>query len=319
MFIEKGFVPENRFWKYLLGSFIVFIAAQCGQIPWFAAIAVDAVSSGRTFPNTTDAVMRFLPMNTTLFFLLISFAFALLALVIIVKKLHHQPFKDIVTTRKKTDWGRVLFAFTLWGIFSAGSVLLAYYTEPGKYIYQFNWDKFLILALIAVPLIPIQTSVEELVFRGYLMQGFGLLAKNRWFPLMMTSLIFGLMHIANPEVGKIGYIITLFYIGTGLLLGIMTLMDEGTELALGFHAANNLTAALMVTADWTAFRTPSVFKDVSEPSAGWDIFVPLIVIYPIILLIFSKKYKWHSWKERLTGEIKIPQQDNTPPNTNITL
>jgi hypothetical protein len=30
-----------------------------------------------------------------------------------------------------------------------------------------------------------------------------------------------------------------YYIGTGLFLGI-TLMDEGMELALGFHAANNL-------------------------------------------------------------------------------
>ena len=32
----------------------------------------------------------------------------------------------------------------------------------------------------------------------------------------------------------------IYYIGTGFLFGIMTLMDEGTELALGFHAANNL-------------------------------------------------------------------------------
>jgi hypothetical protein len=30
-----------------------------------------------------------------------------------------------------------------------------------------------------------------------------------------------------------------YYIGTGLFLGILTLMDE-MELALGFHAANNL-------------------------------------------------------------------------------
>jgi hypothetical protein len=29
-----------------------------------------------------------------------------------------------------------------------------------------------------------------------------------------------------------------YYIGTGLFLGILTLMDEGMELALGFHANN---------------------------------------------------------------------------------
>ena len=43
-------------------------------------------------------------------------------------------------------------------------------------------------------------------------------------------------------------------------------MDEGLELALGFHAANNLFTALLVTADWTAFQTHSVLKDMSDPT-----------------------------------------------------
>jgi hypothetical protein len=32
-------------------------------------------------------------------------------------------------------------------------------------------------------------------------------------------------------------------------------MDEGMELALGFHAANNLVSALLFTSDWSAFQT----------------------------------------------------------------
>jgi hypothetical protein len=45
-------------------------------------------------------------------------------------------------------------------------------------------------------------------------------------------------------------------------------MDEGMELALGFHAANNLVGALLINSDWSAFQTNSIFKDISEPSAG---------------------------------------------------
>ena len=60
------------------------------------------------------------------------------------------------------------------------------------------------------------------------MQGFGLLAKNRWFPLIVTSALFGLMHIMNPEVEKMGPIIMVYYIGTGLFLGIITLMAFST-------------------------------------------------------------------------------------------
>ena len=136
------------------------------------------------------------------------------------------------------------------------------------------------------------------------MQGLGVLAKNRWFPLVTTSIVFGLLHFANPEVGKLGPIIMVYYIGTGLLLGIMTLMDEGMELALGFHAANNLISALLVTTDWTAFQTHSILKDISEPSAGIDILFPVLILFPIVLFILARKYGWSNWKEKLTGKVE---------------
>jgi membrane protease YdiL (CAAX protease family) len=120
----------------------------------------------------------------------------------------------------------------------------------------------------------------------------------------MTSVIFGLMHISNPEVAKMGNIIMIYYIGTGLFLGIITLMDEGMELALGFHAANNLVSAILVTSDWSAFQTHSFFKDVSNPSASLDVLLPVFIIFPILLKIFSSKYHWNNWKEKLTGKIK---------------
>ena len=121
----------------------------------------------------------------------------------------------------------------------------------------------------------------------------------------MTSVIFGSMHILNPEVDKIGYWVLVYYIGTGLFLGILTLMDEGLELALGFHAANNLITALLVTSDWTAIQTNSLFKDTSSPGGMWEIFIPVFIIFPSLLFIFNKKYQWTNWKEKLTGKISI--------------
>jgi hypothetical protein len=60
------------------------------------------------------------------------------------------------------------------------------------------------------------------------------------------------------------------------------------ELALGFHAANNLVGALLVTSDWSAFQTHSIFKDISEPEAGFDVILPVMIIYPILLFILRK-------------------------------
>ena len=102
-------------------------------------------------------------------------------------------------------------------------------------------------------------------FSGYLMQGFAGLTKSRFLSLALTSIIFGSLHAFNPEIEKLGYGLMAYYIGTGFFFGIMSLMDEGIELAIGFHVANNLITAILVTADWTAFQTESLYKDISTP------------------------------------------------------
>jgi membrane protease YdiL (CAAX protease family) len=227
----------------------------------------------------------------------------MIGIYLVVKYFHQQSFLSVTTGRKKVDWHRILFSFGLWSLVTVITTLITYYTSPENFEFNFKPIPFAILAMIAIVMIPIQTSTEEYVFRGYLMQGFAVLAKNRWFPLLMTSLIFGGLHFFNPEVAKMGKIIMIYYIGTGLFLGILTLMDDGIELSLGFHAANNLISALLVTSDWSAFQTHSVLKDVAEPTAGIDVILPVVIIFPILLFIFSKKYKWTNWKEKLTGKL----------------
>ena len=212
------------------------------------------------------------------------------------------------TSRKKTDWGRFWFGFGLIAVTTIILTTIDYVSNPQDYELQFNLVPFLILLVIAVIFVPLQTSFEEYLFRGYLMQGIGVLAKNRWLPLILTSVIFGGLHFFNPEVEKLGNIIMVYYIGTGFFLGIITLMDEGMELALGFHAGNNLIAALLVTADWTVFQTNSVLKDISEPSAGIDVIAPVLIIYPIFLAIMAFRYKWKGWGEKLLGRVSPPPQ-----------
>jgi uncharacterized protein len=93
----------------------------------------------------------------------------------------------------------------------------------------------------------------------------------------------------------------IYYIGTGLFLGLLTLMDDGLELSMGYHAVNNIFAALILTNDWQAFQTDALYIDHSAPTFGWDSLLTIILVQPLLLLIFSKIYKWKNWKEKLFG------------------
>jgi membrane protease YdiL (CAAX protease family) len=237
--------------------------------------------------------------NISFVILVIPLSLACLFLLFWVKFLHQQSLTSLTTARKKVDWNRVLFSFSLWGSITILMVLFDFYFNKGDYLVQFQVQEFIVFAIIAILLIPLQTSFEEYFFRGYLMQSIGVVTKTRWIPFVFTSISFGLLHAANPEIDKLGLIVLFYYVGTGFFLGMLTLLDEGLELALGFHAANNLIGALIVTTEWGAFQTNSILIDKSEPNLGLELFLPMLVIYPLLLFIFGKKYHWKHWNKKL--------------------
>ena len=267
-------------------------------------------------PSDLDAayeLMKRFPSSLSLAFNLIPFAFLLGLLFLLVKFMHERSILSLTTARPKVDFGRVFFSFMMIAVFTLGTFFIGYSIDSSDIVYQFDLKKFAILFAVSIVLFPFQIGLEEYLFRGYFMQHIGVLVKNKWFPLIFTSILFGIAHSANPEIAAIGFWkMMIFYVGTGLLLGIMTLMDDGLELALGFHLGNNLLASLLVTADWTALQTDAIFKSTAAPSMSLvsEILIPVLVVYPIMLLILSKRYGWNNWQERLFGKVSKPPKED---------
>lgn len=299
MFLEGIDSKINPFIKYVKGSLIFVFFHIIGQIP-LSLYIISQSDIVEGVQNQQD-LFNNLPSNLTLFLVLLPFAVVLPFVYLVVTRLHNQSILSLITARNRVDYKKIFFSFMLWGSISTLMVFFDYWMSPEDFTWNFKPFTFLILFLISIVMIPLQTTLEEIIFRGYLLQGFGVLFKNRWMPLLTTSTLFGLLHLWNPEIDKLGIHLIWYYIGTGLFLGLITLMDEGLELALGFHAANNLVTALLVTASWTAFQTESLLIDNSEPSLGVELILTLLLIYPLIIFIFAKKYKWKNWLSQLTN------------------
>ena len=293
-FLENFSKEKKPLVFYLLGSLIILIFSILGQTPMFFFLPNEI----NTYSNGLD-VFSSLDKNLLLFLLLLPSVFSFLGIWFVLKKIHVRPLISIITSRKKIDFQRFKFAFIFWSLISVSIFSLEIFFNPIEYEWNFDYSKFLILFFISTAMIPVQSIVEELIFRGYLMQGLSVFFKNRLLPLLTTSIIFGLLHILNPEIQKIGYGLLIYYIGTGLFFGVVTLMDEGVELSSGFHVSNNLVASLLVTADWTAFETYSIFKFTGNPYFSKEVLLYVFVIYPIIIFFLSKKYKWANWQTKI--------------------
>ncbi len=380
MFFRKAFNGFNDWWRYVIALIAIILGYTVGQIPLFLALSrssdENSESTGNTLNQFADEPnFEVFGINSNMGFalLLIMFVAALTAFFFAFKPLHQREFKTLITPKSRMNWSKIFFAFFTWLGLALLMEAVAYFISPEYYSISFKFNMFIPLVILSVLLLPVQTSMEELIFRGYLLQGIGTMklkqiiplilsfglafgsskligkASQQWdgisdidsipsilaflcgilalgisykllsllffrfgsspdsllnknykvVPLIITAILFGLMHAMNPEIEKFGFgIMQLYYISAGLVLGIMTIMDDGLELALGVHAATNFAGAVFVGYDGAAIQTDSILKT-SNLNPTFMV-IGFIVISIIFLIILKYKYKWGSFNKIIT-------------------
>ncbi len=287
MFLEKVYLGRNQWYFYIFSLLIIFTATQLGSLP-LAGYMIFQNPNILQGGNISIATTTNLGLALTLF----SFFVGFWAIFFCVKYIHQKKATDIITGRPKIDWGRVFYGAAIWGILSLIIFIIPILTDSTEnLVFQFEPANFLVLVLISLILFPFQTSFEEVLFRGYLMQWSALLFKYRWIAVAITGVMFGLLHGANPEVEEFGAWVALpQYILMGLILGFVAVKDNGAELSIGLHMANNILSALTVTSESSALQTHALFKDLHPTASYWD---TLFMLLAGIVFIWLCNRKYH--------------------------
>lgn len=301
--VKKG---GNELWQYILTIFLVVIGYFIGQLPltWILLKKMDEDPSlGQDelteLMSNPDFSTWGIDSNLGFLLVLLSFVFATLALYLAIRFIHKKSFKDLITPNPTINYGKIFWAFGIWFLLGLVFETAMYFYAPENYSFTFNIKKFIPLVLISLLILPIQTSFEELLFRGYLLQGFGSVFKNRWAPLIVTSILFGAIHGSNPEIAKYGMgIMQAYYISAGLALGIMTIMDDSLELVLGVHAATNIYGAIVLSYEGAAIQTDTIMSTANmNPQHLYIVFLLSAILF---LYLCSRKYNWKPWNYLLS-------------------
>ncbi len=308
LFLTAPFRGKNAFWRYFTGAVIPFIASNLiGAIP---LVVVMIVASDGNMSTTKGGMPDFAAMGIDLnfgFFLSVfPFVLAFLAFVYMVKPLHERSLRSVINGRQNIRWGRIFVSAGIWTLISACYLWFAIKTDPDNFTLLNNSRSLLILAVLAILLIPFQAGFEELLFRGYLMQGFAVLARNRWVPIVATSVLFGLMHSLNPEVKEYGFLTMMpQYIFMGLIFAIPAVMDDGIEVAIGAHVANNIFLSVFLTTSDSALQTPAMYEQINI--YPWKDFGGLVIMAAIYLGAMALIYKWKDIT-KLYGRLDPPAE-----------
>lgn len=305
MLLNQSFRGLNELWRYLVGILIVFCFYFLGQLPLYGIVFWKFSSDSSLgeealaqFETNLDFEMLGLNKNIGFLLLILMFGFAMFGLYLVIRFVHQKELLSYITTKARVDFRKILFGFGLWMIISVLLEAISYKLSPETYSFRWIPESFIPLLLISLVFLPVQTSFEEFFFRGYIMQGIAFFAKNKWLPILLSSIFFGFVHGTNPEVAKYGFwTMQMYYIVAGLFLALITVLDDGLELALGVHAATNIFGATLFTYEGSVLQTDSLF--ISNEVKPWLMISGFIIGASIFIFVCFKKYAWPSFNTLL--------------------
>jgi membrane protease YdiL (CAAX protease family) len=293
--LERALDGQNQGWKYLLVFFISLIIGQfIGSIPLVIVIAINANKNGG-MPVKPENIADFsaygIDPNFGLVLMVIPFLVSLIIAILLIKAFHKRDYMAVINGGSPFRFNRFFVAFVLWAIISVVFLFADIALNPDNFEFRINLASFIPLVLISVLLIPFQAATEEFLFRGYLAQGVAAWTKRRLLVILIPSLLFALMHGMNPEVDDFGFWSAMpMYFMFGLVFAIISTLDDGIELAIGLHAANNVFSSIFITTKSSVLQTPAMFFQ-KEVDPFRDTLILLLA--SIICIVFlAYKYKW---------------------------
>ena len=227
-----------QLWRLVCGLFLgcfIYVALLVG---FFAGLGLfglgdaDTMFAGRTQFSTLVLLGSFLCMS--------------LGVWLAAKALHGRDFTSLIG-----PYSQALRDF--WSVFKICGVLLGLSfllpTPNGiEILDNVPFQAWLMVLPVAIVLLFIQVSAEELVFRGYFQSQLAARFKSPLIWLVVPAVVFGVIHYDPAAAGVNAPLIALWAIFYGLMLGDITARAGNLGPATALHFLNNTAALLIISA-----------------------------------------------------------------------
>jgi len=276
-FLQLARKGKNNWWRYLITIILtnpgISLGAIIGSI--YIYLLFELIALYPESPGFLGGLADLLSYNIISAFLIFILYFCMVSI-------HRRNFKTVLTAHEKIKWHRTLKGFMVW--FLILLVLLFFSFSESNLKFTFDPVAYPFLVIVSLTIF-FQAGFEEIFFRGYLLQALGM--KKPILAVILTSLIFAIGHWGNQATftGNIDIIIDTFIFG--IVMAVITILEDGVETAIGIHTANNMFCALIVNDGTSAFyeALPSVFTDFSTPVTPLEQLVYSSLIMGALLLI----------------------------------
>ena len=288
--------PRPRLWRWILSTFIILIT-------WFIVGAILSAVSASLFGldlialSGTDkeslAIVRGYEPWQAASAVLISFLPLLLAPILLHRLLLRRPLRELFTRSRRSFHSDVLIGVMVMSFLLIVTGLPDFILNNSGYTWSFDGGRFFPYLLVALTLIPIQTTAEEVFYRGWIQQRLEKKGRSIWLISLTGGLLFALPHLGNPEVSGNLLLPILGYGSTGFMFTWVTMRDQSMGLAVGAHAANNILGGILVSSVDSALPSASIWV---TPEVQWGPAAFFSVLFVPLFIWLTRK-----WRDRVSA------------------
>jgi uncharacterized protein len=274
--------PKSQLWRTLLGVLVAGLVWAAWTILVMVIYGIIAIAVLRHDVQTIANQFGTGSTPLVVMIMLVTFLGMWLGVMLVLWMLHRgQTFGSLFSAEGRIRWRE--FGIGVVIILGYGLVAIAVYQVVGlgagaAYRNDISIGEWLVILVPMAVLLFLQSSGEELVFRGYVMQH---LAARFRHPLVwgvLPSVLFGAMHYANGSFTEY----SVYYVTVTVLFGLIatvTVWRTGSiSAAMGMHTANNFMGFMVAGTDDTITSTPLYLSSVNDLMRGAPYDMGLMVL-----------------------------------------
>lgn len=163
-----------------------------------------------------------------------------------VPTIYGRPALTAITGSPRFSFALFGFGAAAWAAFMLVSTGLSYKFNPELFTWTFKTELFIPAVVVGLILLPIQTGAEELFFRSFVTQTFSRVTSSKVTITIISSLLFAIPHLPNPEAQAKPLAAIIAYGSIGWAFTASAIMFGRLEIAMGAHFFNNFFSLFIV-------------------------------------------------------------------------
>lgn len=268
-FVEAAVAGQNQTWRYLLSLFLTTLFTLLGVLLLVGAAVLVflMVAGGHGLRDYSDSAKLFETEHGGLILLVLFLLSVFLlapATMLAIRIAHRRPASSLFLRDRAFRWG--LFAKSTGAGLAGFAAISAIYAlcSPGEIEVVKDPEKYLPFVLVVALLMPLQAFGEEVLFRGYLLQGVAWFSARWGIRLAVPAVLFTMAHLPGLDkfvqgTGYVGYVFA--YAVTAFYLTWLAIRTDGIEQCWGLHIANNFIALLILSDETSLVWWPTLFYE----------------------------------------------------------